>query len=105
MSGRNSIGRYSLIVAASFLFMPGLGGLRNVPTPIERAGSEVYIEQPPKKALKKKDTGPGSDGEKGTLKPAQGPTPPTGQPTMCDPQNASSEACYTATQQARPIPR
>jgi hypothetical protein len=105
MSGGNSIGRYSLVVTAAVLFMPGLGGLRDSRTPIERAGSEVYIEQPPKKALKKKDTDSGSDGDKGTLKPAQGPAAPTGQPTMCDPQNASSEACYTATQQARPILR
>lgn len=105
MSGRNLIGRYSLLVATAFLFMPSLGGLRDGEMPFERAGSEVYIEQPPKKALEKKNTGTGPDGNNGPLKPAQGPAAPTGQPTMCDPQNSSSEACYTATQQARPIPR
>ncbi len=64
------------------------------------AGSEVYIQQPPKNATEKISP------DKGELKPAAGPMAPSqGTPRTCDPQNASSEACYTATQQARPIPR
>ncbi len=71
-----------------------------------QAGSEVYIQQPPKNAIEKDNPGASADADKGELKPAAGPTAPSqGTPRTCDSQNASSEACYTATQQARTIPR
>ncbi len=71
-----------------------------------QAGSEVYIQQPPKNAIEKDNPGAPADSDKGELKPAAGPTAPSqGTPRTCDSQNASSEACYTATQQARPVPR
>lgn len=73
---------------------------------LQLSGSEVYIEQPPNKALEKKDPDVGSKDGGSELKPAEGPPLPSAkQPESCDPQNTPSQACYTATQQARPIPR
>lgn len=95
-----------LFLAAALLFAPALGGYDDARTPARRTGSDVYIQQPPRKALERKEPGFAVDGNGETLKPAQGPVLPPGQPsTVCGPQNVTSQACYTATQQARPIPR
>jgi hypothetical protein len=66
------------------------------------AASEVYIQQ------SHGTVAPGTKVQKpppeATSAPIQG-TGPTA-PATCDPQNASSsQACYTATQQARPATR
>jgi hypothetical protein len=67
------------------------------------AGSEVYIEQA---------RGRVSPGSTVVTKPppeaatAASPSPPPTAPETCDAQNASSsQACYAATQQARPAGR
>jgi hypothetical protein len=77
---------------------------------LQRAGSEVYIEQPPKNAFEKSDPTLRKGAQDGTgdgnLKPAEGPEQPSArQPEACDRENTPSQACYAATQQARPIPR
>jgi hypothetical protein len=64
--------------------------------------SDVYIRQ------SRGFVGPGAKIQKpppeaktNTVTPNTGPTAPI----TCDAQNASSQACYTATQQARPATR
>ncbi len=95
-AGCSSIGVVCVFVLA-FSAQTNRGEVDSLRQP---AGSEVYIQQPPRNATEKNSP------DKGELKPAAGPmTPLQGTPRTCDPQNASSEACYTATQQARPIPR
>jgi hypothetical protein len=64
------------------------------------AMSDVYIQQSSGRV------GPGTKVQKPTpetttLAPSTGPTAPV----TCNAQNASSQACYTATQQARPATR
>ena len=95
------------LIAAGFVAKPPFTTEMKAPGSLRQlAGSEVYIEQPRRKALEKKDLGAGSKDRGDELRPAEGPPPPTSkQPESCDPQNAPSQACYTATQQARPIPR
>ena len=66
------------------------------------ADSEVYIRQ------SRGSVAPGTKVQKptpeATSAPIQGVGPTA--PATCDPQNASSsQACYTATQQARPATR
>jgi hypothetical protein len=68
----------------------------------EVASSEVYIQQsrglvaPGTKILK-----PPPEATTTTVSPSSGPTAPI----TCNAKNASSQACYTATQQARPASR
>jgi hypothetical protein len=66
------------------------------------AASDVYIEQSrgrvaPGIKIPGKPTPEGT----GAAIPSTGPTAPI----TCNAQNASSQACYTATQQARPATR
>jgi hypothetical protein len=63
------------------------------------AASEVYIQQPHGRVA------PGSKVQKSAPEAAGAPVQGAGPtaPGTCDPQNAtSSQACHTATQQARP---
>jgi hypothetical protein len=67
------------------------------------AASEVYIQQSsgtvaPGTTIQTK---PPPEATTTTAAPATGPT----SPDTCNAQNASSQACYTATQQARPAGR
>jgi hypothetical protein len=66
------------------------------------AASEVYIQQ------SRGSVAPGTKVQKPTPEATSAPVQATGPtaPATCDPQNASSsQACYTATQQARPATR
>jgi hypothetical protein len=64
--------------------------------------SDVYIQQ------SRGRVSPGAQAQKpppeATSNQVQSPTGPTA-PVTCDAQNQSSQACYTATQQARPASR
>jgi hypothetical protein len=69
------------------------------------AASEVYIQQArgrvaPGASIQTKPT-PETTSVQTTVAPAPAPTAPE----TCNAQNASSQACYTATQQARPAGR
>jgi hypothetical protein len=66
----------------------------------ESASSDVYIQQAHGRVA------PGANVQKRapevTNNPIQSPTATSTAPATCNAQNASSQACYTATQQARP---
>jgi hypothetical protein len=67
------------------------------------AASEVYIQQ------SRGRVAPGANIQtkpppETTMTAAPAPTAPTA-PATCNAQNASSQACYTATQQSRPAGR
>jgi hypothetical protein len=64
------------------------------------AGSEVYIQQSSGRvgAGTNVQTKPPPEASAAAAAPAASPTAPE----TCNAQNASSQACYTATQQARP---
>jgi len=64
------------------------------------AGSEVYIQQSSGRVAAGTNiqTKPPPEASAATSAPAASPTAPE----TCNAQNASSQACYTATQQARP---
>jgi hypothetical protein len=71
--------------------------------PADEFASDVYIQQSHGRVA------PGTKGQKptpeATTTPLQGTAGPTA-PVTCNAQNASSsQACYTATQQARPATR
>ena len=70
--------------------------------PTEALASDVYIQQSrglvaPSTKLQK----PPPEALTNMVAPSTGPTAPI----TCNAQNASSQACYTATQQARPASR
>jgi hypothetical protein len=70
------------------------------------AASEVYIQQArgrvtPGATIQTKPTPETTTSTATSVAPAAAPTAPE----TCNAQNASSQACYTATQQARPAGR
>ena len=64
------------------------------------AGSEVYIRQSSGRVAPGSNiqTKPPPEASTATAAPSTSPTAPE----TCNAQNASSQACYTATQQSRP---
>lgn len=78
-----------------------------------QAISDVYIEQSHGRIPQKDKSDAKSDAKASDAKASVKPTPEAignsnaGQaiPETCNSQNASSQACYTATQQARPATR
>jgi len=80
--------------------LPDNAPVRSSGTTTTIATSEVYIQQARGRVAPGANI-PTKPPPETTMSVAPTPTPPTA-PATCNAQNASSQACYTATQQSRP---
>jgi hypothetical protein len=95
------ISRPAIAITAAVLCASALATIRSV-----AAGSEVYIQQ--SRGQVSRDSGPVTAKPQAeiTSQPSQPAVAPPTAPDTCNAQNAaSSQACYAATQQARPASR